>query len=569
VQDFARVYIRLCEERGLIDFTDILLRAYELLQQKGPREELQRQFKFVMLDEAQDTNQLQLDIVNVIAGDNLYQVGDVKQSIYRFHGTDPALIRAYHQEIEKQGGGLYDLDDNYRSARGVLSFANVLFGNDELLGHSAAALKAHHDNDFFQQAGECVQLLEIAAHNSKGKPDKSLARKEEARWIADRFLEMRKHRSSWSEFVVLVGSRPQAGELLQEFKQRGMPAKLVKGGGLFDNPMVKEARCFLEMLTKPRDPGTFLRLLLGNMGRVSDQGIYELACLRREAELDFLWDAALYILDEEHEQRAEQILSLESDRVALIGLVESIQDARSTLGVRPLSEILSRAFCRRDLDLYYLAGGSSAGAGQGAGLVGRQIYGGFQEFLRLVDDWQAAGKDPFSFSDELKRQEDLGFAPEEEAISVPEEECIVIDSVHSSKGKEFPIVALALTGSSEDKNDKTSYALHLSSEPGAQDEGVAQNSTLVLTSHKKLKPENYYSPRYEDLHAQHGEESRLETARLLYVGCTRAENQLLIAYNKNAKGGLSASMVRGIDQAQREMTALKEEGYLAHERIEK
>jgi len=555
VQDFAVMYRRLCADRGVLDFNELLLRTQWLLENERILTLLQAQFKFTMVDEAQDTNPLQMSIISRIAKNNLYQVGDIKQSIYRFQGAEPSLMRTYQHNLQKEKGSLYDLSDNYRSAEGVLGFANALFGNEELLGHRAPILRAHRYNDPATQAGECVQLLEVDAKNSKGKFDKKLARTTEALWIADHFQKMRQYHDSWSDFVVLVKSRSQAKDLLAEFAKRGMPAQLVKGSGLFDNPMVKEARLFLDVLTKPRDPEVFLKLLLSAMGRVSDQGIYELAHLRREARLDYLWDAALHAL-ELQEAQDDRGLSLEDDRVALAGLVKSIQTARTLLGVSPLSEILRHAFSERELDLYYLASHEGSDVRGGATLIGRQTYGGFQQFLRLADSWQAAGRNPFSFGDELRRQAELGFSPQQEAVSVPNEECIIIDSIHSSKGKEFPVVALALAGSTETKKEKKPYMIHPLCDGG-----------LILTRRDGSKSDDYLSPRYDDLHEEYYKQSQLEGARLLYVGCTRAESQLLISYSGMAEGGLSAAMLRGMKVAQAEMSQLITSGHLSHEHI--
>ena len=566
VHVFACIYDELRAARGVLDFNESLMRMHKLLKDERILAQLQKQFKYVMVDEAQDTNSLQMSIIETIAQNNLYQVGDVKQSIYRFQGAEPSLLYRFEEDVQAQGGSIYEIDINFRSQAGILSFSNALFDNEELLGRRAKPLTAHKQEYDDTRVEECVQLLHLDARNEKGKFDKAAALQAEAVWIANRFEEMKELRDSWSDFSVLVQYRSHASVLLEEFRRRGIPVLLKKGASLFDNPMVKEARLFLEVLAKPRDPEIFLKLLLGGLGRVSDQGIYELSCLRKEAALDYLWDAAL--LELERAQQQASCLSQQSDKEALQGLVQSIQSARDLVGTRSLSEIVSRAFSERELDLYYLIQNESAqseltqgesgnptkqtspktAAVQGGiSLVGRQTYGGFQQFLRLADSWQASGRDPLLFAEDLRRQEDMGLFVEEESVSSPDEECVVINSIHGSKGLEYPVVALPLAGALRLKDDREIFMLH-----------QVDSDKLILARKNPTSAEKYATPRYEELFAVHHEQSKLEAMRLLYVACTRAENQLLISYGEGGGDSLNDGMNRGMKAAQAQMQTLQQ-----------
>ena len=585
VHDFARLYDELRAARGVVDFNESLIRVYELLKNDHIRAELQDQFKYVMVDEAQDTNSLQMKIIEAIAEDNLYQVGDVKQSIYRFQGAEPSLLYRFEADLQAQNEHIYEIDVNFRSQAGVLAFTNALFGNEELLGHSAQSLIAHKQEEDALKVGECVQLLHLDARNEKGKFDKAAAMEAEALWIADRFEEMRKLRNSWSDFSILVQYRSHASALVEELRRRGIPVLLKKGASLFDSPMVRDARLFLEALTNPRDPEAFLKLLLGGLGRISDQGIYELSRLRKEAGLDYLWDTALLELQlheacddakpEEGQTFAQQASSLsqQSDKEALQGIVRSLQRARDLIGTRPLSEIVSRAFSERELDLYYLILDESRGArkagrqeSSGAGapakkggitLAGRQTHGAFRQFLELADVWQVSGRDPLLFVEDLKRQEDMGLFVEEDSVSSPDEECVVVNSIHGSKGLEYPVVALPLVSALKLKDDKEAFMLH-----------QLGDDRLVLTRKNPSNAERYATPRYDELFDIHHEQSKLEAMRLLYVACTRAENQLLISYGDGGGDSLSDGMKRGMKVAQTQIQDLQHKGLVSLTNLE-
>ncbi|MCL2403784.1 MAG: ATP-dependent helicase, partial [Coriobacteriia bacterium] len=567
---FAESYDRLSFEQSSLDYNEQLLWTRELLNNPQVLQELQSQFRFTMVDEAQDTNALQMEIITKIAASNLYQVGDMKQSIYGFQGANVGVMQAYQDSLQDPES-IFELRDNYRSDAGVLNFANVLFGTEELLGYPAPKLRAHKQAPEGCAFSRGVHVLAIASDGEGAKVDKKRNAEEEAQWIADQFQAEADKGRSWSDFVVLVEKRAQATALLDEFTQRGMPALLQGGRSLLDVDIVKDALLFLEMLTKPRDPELLLKLLLSPLGRVSDQGIYELAKLRREQSFDYLWATVLLLVDKD----SGYALSDDQDQEALCGLVQTITKGRASLGMRPLSEVVNRAFSERELDLHYLS--------QGA-LAGRQAHANLQKFLRHADSWQATGKNPFSFVEEIKQQKGLGLVIQQEAVSLPGEECITIDTIHSSKGREYPVVALPLATSLKMRINKESLAIHqLTEELSLSEEHVGEKDSapdvscetvlkagdcIMVRRDSKTKPA-YESRHYEELHQESRMRKQFEAHRLLYVACTRAEDKLFISYSKT-KGGdaLSAAMQKGIEAASEDLQQLQEVGALKLEEID-
>ncbi|MCL2680328.1 MAG: UvrD-helicase domain-containing protein [Coriobacteriia bacterium] len=559
---FADIYQQLCREQSLLDYNELLLLTSELLNNEDICRELQAQFAFTLIDEAQDSNALQMEIITKIAGDNLYQVGDSKQSIYGFQGADVSVLQEYHDSLKGEGN-LFELTDNYRSDAGILNFANALFGTKELLGYRATALKAHRPADANALA-EPVQILEIGpairdevpvSYGDDCEPvsvtklDKTLIATTEAAWIADHFQAEQQRGRSWADFMVLVQKRSHGQTLLREFKRRGMPALLRGGCCLLDAQVVKDARLFLDVVGRPRDPELFIKCLLSPLGRVSDQGIFEIAALRRAQGHDYLWDAAL-------QAQAEDVLSDQQDRLALTGLLHSITEAREMVGSRPLSEIIARGLSARELDLHYLS--------QGA-LAGRQALATFQQFLRLADSWQAQGKDPLSFASELRQQRALGLFIQQDAVSLPGEECITIDTIHSSKGREYPVVALPLALSLKTRPKREAIMLHQLTERLGL---FLRPGDCVLTRRDSKERPVYESHNYEKLFEKRCVKDQLEAIRLLYVACTRAEEKLLISYSIDTTGdGLSDAMNRGMNAAAKKMHKLQEQGSLKVEYI--
>ncbi|MCL2525853.1 MAG: UvrD-helicase domain-containing protein [Coriobacteriia bacterium] len=616
VRDFSLIYQRLCFERSTIDFNDQLLIARDLLAREDVLTELQSQFKFTMIDEAQDTNALQLGIISAIAGENLFLVGDTKQSIYGFQGANVQVMANYAREIDSSEGA-FELSENYRSAPGVLAFANALFGNDELLGHAAIELDARKTSpDGSPLEGGLkawpprgVKMLELAAAEGE-KPKAALVGTQEAIWVADQIeqlmVEGRDKGLSYSDCSVLVQKRRHGNALLAEFEKRGIPAILLGGDSLLTTPIVKHALLLLKLMCRPRDPELLLKALMSPMAGISDQGLYDLGRIRREMKSDYLWDAAL---------AASELSSLshDDDQQRLDKLLAVVQKGRARLSCDLLSEVIGEGFCALDMDLHYLA--------QGA-LKGRQALVNLRSFLSLADDWQARGKDALSFADDLERQSALGLKVQEEAVSLEGEDCVTISTIHSSKGLEYKVVILPFAQSLEqrfnreqlmfksfmqDMKREADHSLAPADAAGAaadtaegglgdavdvaaavmeqfaasddagdlsayREEGVVgvfddypAGDCILVRRRNGNKPE-YVSPAYEQVYQWLKEDEHREAMRLLYVACTRAEDLLIMSYSDAEGDSISDAVKRGMDAASRLMSNLEMQGDLSIER---
>ncbi|HII06298.1 MAG TPA: UvrD-helicase domain-containing protein, partial [Methanotrichaceae archaeon] len=130
---FRRVheaYLRDMDRENLTDFAGVLLTLREVLRSRPTlRSRLQDQFRFVIVDEFQDTDFLQKEIIDLLRGPetNVVYVGDAKQSIYRFRGAEVEVFSEARWEVESRSGMVQELDTNYRSHPGVLSFCNRFF----------------------------------------------------------------------------------------------------------------------------------------------------------------------------------------------------------------------------------------------------------------------------------------------------------------------------------------------------------------------------------------------------------------------------------------------------------
>src|SRR5690606_21667603 len=250
-------------ERAVVDFSDLEHYALRILSDGGEpsaiAEEYRQRFKEVLVDEYQDTNMLQETILNLVksggeADGNLFMVGDVKQSIYRFRLAEPMLFLGKYSRFtgDADGTGLrVDLNANFRSRREVLDGTNYIFAQimgervGEINYDEAAALK---NKAPYPEQDVPVELTLIHEPESDEEPEEDLAKSQwEARYIAKKIRELmeketyvydpwkqQQRQLEYSDIVVLMRSMTWSGDFVDEFKAAGIPLYAELTGGYFD-----------------------------------------------------------------------------------------------------------------------------------------------------------------------------------------------------------------------------------------------------------------------------------------------------------------------------------------------
>ncbi|MBO5714246.1 MAG: UvrD-helicase domain-containing protein, partial [Clostridia bacterium] len=127
VKEYGEIYSKLKAEENLLDFNDLEHYAYKVLQEDGVKKDVREHYKYVFVDEYQDTNGVQEEIINAVSNDNLFMVGDVKQSIYGFRGCNPDIFSGKMKNMQLSGKKTTQLNCNFRSADNVLDKVNEIF----------------------------------------------------------------------------------------------------------------------------------------------------------------------------------------------------------------------------------------------------------------------------------------------------------------------------------------------------------------------------------------------------------------------------------------------------------
>ncbi|MFA5596696.1 MAG: UvrD-helicase domain-containing protein [Pusillimonas sp.] len=240
--DLYRQYQAQCEREGVVDFPELLLRAYELLLRNAPvREHYQRRFQHILIDEFQDTNDLQYRWLKLLAGGgaSLFAVGDDDQSIYAFRGANVGNMAAFEREFAQ--GNVIRLEQNYRSFGHILDSANAL------IAHNAARLGKNLWTE--QGEGEPVRICEQGTDLL------------EAQWVVDEIRALVAGGHSRRDIAVLYRSNAQSRVIEHTLFSSGIPYRVYGGQRFFERQEVKHALAYLRLVANPNDDTSWLRVV--------------------------------------------------------------------------------------------------------------------------------------------------------------------------------------------------------------------------------------------------------------------------------------------------------------------
>ncbi|NYT79398.1 UvrD-helicase domain-containing protein [Alcaligenaceae bacterium] len=236
------LYQEQCEREGVVDFAELLLRAYELLQRNAPvREHYQRRFRHILVDEFQDTNSLQYRWLTLLAGGGaaIFAVGDDDQSIYAFRGANVGNMADFERDFAH--GNVIRLEQNYRSYGHILDSANALIAhNTSRLGKN---LWTEHG------AGEPVRVIE--------QPSDQI----EAQWVVDEIKALINDGRLRREVAVLYRSNAQSRIIEHHLFSSGIPYKVYGGLRFFERQEVKHVLAYLRLMNNPYDDTAWLRVV--------------------------------------------------------------------------------------------------------------------------------------------------------------------------------------------------------------------------------------------------------------------------------------------------------------------
>ena len=267
----AQVYLEL--ERRLraanaMDFDDLLVRTLELLRTRPEvLEKYQERFRYISVDEYQDTNHVQYEIANLLAAkyQNLMVVGDDDQSIYSWRGADITNILDFEKDFKNCK--TVKLEQNYRSTGHILSAANAVVRHNS----------QRKDKRLFTAEGDGEKIQAFQASDER----------DEGRWIAGEIEKLHAKGMSYDDIAVFYRTNAQSRILEDMFLRAGVPYKIVGGTRFFDRAEIRDVMAYLKMIVNPADEMSVKRVINTPRRGIGSTSIQKIEQLARDNRCSF------------------------------------------------------------------------------------------------------------------------------------------------------------------------------------------------------------------------------------------------------------------------------------------
>lgn len=267
----AQVYLEL--ERRLraanaMDFDDLLVRTLELLRTRPEvLDKYQERFRYISVDEYQDTNHVQYEIANLLAAkyQNLMVVGDDDQSIYSWRGADITNILDFEKDFKNCK--TVKLEQNYRSTGHILSAANAVVRHNS----------QRKDKRLFTAEGDGEKIQAFQASDER----------DEGRWIAGEIEKLHAKGTSYDDIAVFYRTNAQSRILEDMFLRAGVPYKIVGGTRFFDRAEIRDVMAYLKMIVNPADEMSVKRVINTPRRGIGSTSIQKIEQLARDNHCSF------------------------------------------------------------------------------------------------------------------------------------------------------------------------------------------------------------------------------------------------------------------------------------------
>jgi DNA helicase II / ATP-dependent DNA helicase PcrA len=402
---FIRIYEAYqaqCEQGGLVDFAELLLRAFELWRDNAELlDHYRRRFRHVLVDEFQDTNAIQYAWLKLLAGASgkPFIVGDDDQSIYGWRGARVEHIRRFRKDFP--GTQLVRLEQNYRSTGNILEAANALIAhNRDRLGKNLWTEG---------QAGEPIRLY--AAYNER----------DEADFVIGRIRAAVQEGAANSDMAVLYRSNAQSRVFEEALIQARIPYRVYGGLRFFERAEIKDALAYLRLTANRDDDSAFERVVNLPVRGIGTRTLEVLRAYAR-ANTTSMWRAAGALITDGLSARAGQSLH------AFLVLIESLD--RDTKGLE----------LHEQVDHVIQASGLIAHHSKEKGERGEARVENLEELVSAARGFEAEPDSEMRPLDEFLAHAALEAG---EGQGNAWEDCVQMMTLHSAKGLEFPVVFLA------------------------------------------------------------------------------------------------------------------------------
>ena len=454
-----KIYQQTCERSGAVDFAELLLRTYELFNEKEPiREYYQQRFNHILVDEFQDTNELQYKWLRLLIGNDntLFAVGDDDQSIYSWRGARVENMQAFERDFKNTK--LLKLEQNYRSTTTILNAANKLIGNN------SARLGKNLWTD--GEEGEPIGIY--MAYNET----------DEARYVVGQIKKATEQGIVFSDHAILYRVSAQSRVLEEALLRSKIPYRVYGGVRFYERMEIKNALAYVRIATFQDDDVSFERIINTPTRGIGNKTVEELRAIAKNDNCS-LWKAAFHII--EHKLLSARAINSLEEFIRLIKKM-SLTASELTLdeqvdGIIKLSGLINHFKKEK-------------------GEKGLARIENLEELVKAASEFEV-GDD-----EELKEMNTMQAFLAHAALESGETQagdksnCVHLMTLHSAKGLEFPSIYLVGMEEGLFPHQRSSNDLkQLEEERRLCYVGITRAKktlTLTYTQHRRLHGSDYY-----------------------------------------------------------------------------
>lgn len=392
--DVYPIYENILKQASALDFDDLIIKTVLMLSANSDiRQKWQQQFKYVMIDEYQDTNLAQYKLIKLLTGitNNIAVVGDDWQSIYSWRGADFRNILKFENDFSKCT--VIKLEQNYRSTKNILDAAHAIISKNQ---HRSDKLLWTELGD-----GKPVQILQVSSERAEGE-----AILQRIRNNIDQGLYR------YSDYAVLYRTNAQSRSIEETFIHYGLPYRIVGGVRFYDRKEIKDIIAYLRLLFQPEDRVSFERIVNIPARGVGKKSLQNFEKWRVENEMN------LY-------QALNEVINCHSitpkARQGLRSLADILDNLRNIIEESTVAGIIDSLL--RRLDYLEFLNDST--------LQGESRQENVKELLSVAQEYQDVGLE--GFLEEVALVSDLDSADFNT-------DAVTLMTLHAAKGLEFPIV---------------------------------------------------------------------------------------------------------------------------------
>ncbi len=480
------------KSEGFVDFEDILLHTKILLQNIDVQKSLSEKYKFIMVDEFQDTNEIQyqifLPILDYLKNGKLFIVGDEKQSIYKFRDAEIEIFNLTKNIIRSEAGAenLLVLPDSFRMSPALCTFTNYIFKRlfadpIELFGEvpNTDIVCARKDNT----KGKVEFLISKVREEDEVVPESDL--------VADKILQIvNKKVYSFKDICILVRKRKNFDDLEKSFLKRNIPYEIIGGRGFYQRQTISDIFNYLSFLADENNNAALVGVLRSPFFSVSDAKIFEIS-LRKGSSF---WRKLKSYSTENDELKS--CISILQENIKLSDSIDLPLLLKKIISdVDYLSIILSR-------------------------IDGAQEVANIEKLINIARNFNSKGfRNLYDFINYLK-DSITGLEDEAQASFETEKDSVRLMTIHQAKGLEFPIVFIFKS---------SEYGMSGLLKSGQIQVDKKFGILAKLPFNGKYLDDYRAAPIVNVYNYLETKKDLAELKRLLYVAVTRAKDELYIS----------------------------------------